>query len=658
MTRVFLTMTSLVTLLILSGCVIENKSARDLREVDMGTGSIDGGMECSNVCSADACPSGRVVLDDLCRCLCEEDCQDVICDACPEGSFAVELPGTCCGECVAECSADDACQADGVCEDGRCVEDCSVVDCAPCPDGYLTDLDPTSCCDCTPACGPQSPFTCSEGETCREGVCISDTSPCNEVACEPCPPGTESIPSDGCCPECRPTACSCPGIYEPVCAGGVTFGNGCEAECAGNTEYRPGACDEGICGEDPNCSDTCETVLRCFDIECSTVVQREFLAEGCFGACQESNGQLSSILCDLPTCSDLIETVTELSGSDFCEEAVDCDNPSPNVEYIERGEACDFVEISCREGTTYFRDECGCGCRPSGGSCDDFPPEGVRYVGVGDECEFIDYRCDENEDYYGDDCGCGCIEIDCDCPDFEAPVCAPDGRQFRNECEAACYGEFGARPCEMGCTCPEIYNPVCGLDNQTYDNDCFAECVGVPIVHEGACFETELCPNGFESSCAEVCEVAVACYTEYCSEDEANAIAQECISFCEEDQAPLADVICSFSTCEEVVSLLGPITGNPDSCSVDMMGCPDPRDSEYFAQDPETCNLISFECEEGTVPFDNVCGCGCTSGLQCPEEGREARYISRDSSICERITLECPEGSVAFSDDCGCGCRF
>lgn len=36
--------------------------------------------------------------------------------------------------------------------------------------------------------------------------------------------------------------CFCMKIYQPVCAGGVSYGNSCEAECNGHKTWAAGAC--------------------------------------------------------------------------------------------------------------------------------------------------------------------------------------------------------------------------------------------------------------------------------------------------------------------------------------------------------------------------------------------------------------------------------
>jgi hypothetical protein len=38
--------------------------------------------------------------------------------------------------------------------------------------------------------------------------------------------------------------CACITLYDPVCGcNGITYGNACEAACAGITDYTPGACE-------------------------------------------------------------------------------------------------------------------------------------------------------------------------------------------------------------------------------------------------------------------------------------------------------------------------------------------------------------------------------------------------------------------------------
>ena len=209
----------------------------------------------------------------------------------------------------------------------------------------------------------------------------------------------------------------------------------------------------------------------------------------------------------------------------------------------------------------------------------------------------------------------------------------------------------------MGCECTDIYEPVCGLDGQTYSSTCHADCLDMPVVHDGACFETELCTQGYEATCIDACMVAADCFAEFCDDTESEQVRSECAQFCDEG-APLSEVICGFTTCEEVVMMLGPITGRPDACTVQGDGCPDPSVAEYLAYDSESCELFEFTCPAESMPFNNRCGCGCMPSADCPVPGDEARYISRDADVCGLISLDCPAGSEAFSDECGCGCLY
>lgn len=45
------------------------------------------------------------------------------------------------------------------------------------------------------------------------------------------------------CTENLKSDCICPTVYEPVCGcNNVTYGNSCEAECHGITDYTTGKC--------------------------------------------------------------------------------------------------------------------------------------------------------------------------------------------------------------------------------------------------------------------------------------------------------------------------------------------------------------------------------------------------------------------------------
>lgn len=106
------------------------------------------------------------------------------------------------------------------------------------------------------ACEQPPPPRCAEGEAlvdgeCRTG-CYSDQD-CGVGAY--CTAETECM-ADPSCPECEvcygycapvvpPPACDCPAVWAPVCGeDGQTYGNACEAECAGVDAEHEGECAE------------------------------------------------------------------------------------------------------------------------------------------------------------------------------------------------------------------------------------------------------------------------------------------------------------------------------------------------------------------------------------------------------------------------------
>lgn len=67
-------------------------------------------------------------------------------------------------------------------------------------------------------CGPGQPLTCGAGNSCVDGECVADA------------------------------GCVCPEVFEPVCgSNGATYGNACEAGCAGADVRHEGEC--GIAGD-------------------------------------------------------------------------------------------------------------------------------------------------------------------------------------------------------------------------------------------------------------------------------------------------------------------------------------------------------------------------------------------------------------------------
>lgn len=63
-------------------------------------------------------------------------------------------------------------------------------------------------------------------------------------------------------------------------------------------------------------------------------------------------------------------------------------------------------------------------------------------------------------------------------------------------------------------------------------------------------------------------------------------------------------------------------------------------------------------CKKGEYPFQNSCGCGCSTKPPCPEIGTPGiRYVSRDPKVCATVKFFCKDGEMPFSNECGCGCE-
>lgn len=318
----------------------------------------------------------------------------------------------------------------------------------------------------------------------------------------------------------------CPAVWMPVCGcDNITYGNDCQAQAAGVTEWTQGECTTqgGDC-IDPEMIDP--------DAICPAVAAPVCGCDGndyinsCF-AQAAGNTTWTDGFCDQS------EDCMDLAGIDFgeCEMAMGFANINGSCQMISGcGWTVDNVDYS-----PYFHQtevDCAAACEIDGcfdlqgvdfGFCD-FP---LGITNIDGTCTMLS-GCDWTVNGYDyqpyffesmDDCN-ACVN-GTDCPDlagidFGACTAVLGIGLINGECQtiSGCgyvvdgidYSSYffqdpaACENCESGTTgcidpelidpnaiCPLIWMPVCGCDNITYGNDCQAQAAGVTQWTQGEC---------------------------------------------------------------------------------------------------------------------------------------------------------------------------
>ena len=512
--------------------------------------------------------------------------------------------------------SDDGCNTCSCGADGQVA--CTAMACAPvCQVGDATylpgetwmvacnqctcDADGTWSCteaDCTPSCTHEGETydagqSFPAGDGCNTCTCQDDGSVvCTEIACAPtCEHGGqtyapgESFPADDGC-----NSCTCQDDGTAACTL-IDCAPVCEHEGqlhdVGDHWTTADGCNLCSCLEGGELKCTTKACVVCeYDGQTYEVGQSFPANDGCNDcACQEDGSVVcSEIACPVVCVYQGVELTVgqEVGAGDGCGKCV-C-----------MGDG----EVECISPTA-------CTCEPVDGN-------GLHYIGQSvEECMLIDFFCDGATTYFGNDCGCGCEQSPA-CPDTlsckpgtATPECSDPA--FSEACPytvmtksdmPGCCGEDAE--CGFGWVCG-------GADSG--DGVCKEPAEGSACWSDGECGTGQSCVGGWTCPCDADCDGADE--PGKCTPVESECTKNEdcpsgvCVA------GPICDAVCAAgdpSCCHGNVCApdnCGPMP--PQGCATDA-DCP--PDAGCVTDDG--CHASACGCSDGEI----VCTADCQPG-QC-----------------------------------------